>query len=288
MKNYSMLLDVTPAEFNVVKFVYEILEDKIKSFKLEETYYWDFKDDFEKTLEKEYHYTLGSGLSKMVLIPLNGDRVIKFPYQRYNGEVLTGAINNNSCSSWNYCAVEEFIGSEAEEDGMGFIFAKTKKCMEIDGYPIYCQPKCITLAQVKYALSNSDAYDSCFEITMSLHRQNENFYSSGEFKAMDKIICDFAEKNKQYFYSSLDSIGIDWYCAVKKFYNGSIERIFDLIKYFHDREITDLHPNNIGFTLSGQPVLIDYSGFNEHSDSYSYSDFSYNSSDYDYSSSEEY
>lgn len=278
MKNYSMLLDITPVEFNVIKFVYENLEDKIKSFRLEETFYWDFKHEFEEILTEEYHYILGSGLSKLVLIPLDGDRVIKFPYQRYEGNVLTGAINN-SCVSWNYCAAEEYISEEAEKDGMGFIFAKTKKCMEIDGYPIYYQPKCITLADIKYNYDNPCDYDSCSEIKKNLYYQNKDFHSSGEVVAVYKIICDFMEK---YNSSSLESMGVDWYCAVKKFYNDSI-RIFDLIKYFHDHEISDLHSNNVGFTLSGQPILIDYSGFNESSENYYSSDFSYNSYDSYYS-----
>ena len=111
---------------------------------------------------------------------------------------------------------------------------ETKKIGEINGYPIYVQEKCVSFC------NSSVKAPANREIIKSKNNlEDNNIYA----KVLSSIFC---------FYCYLDIInGEDTYESFGRFNN------------FAEEYLSDIHNGNIGFSVCGKPVILDYSGFHE-------------------------
>ena len=192
-------------------------------------YYLDeysFEEEVVNPFKEKYKESFGwdSGATKGVLIFKQFDFVIKIPYTSCDGDELIGAVVKNSDDCWNYCQAELERYERACQLGIQDAFAEIDELFDLpNGFPAYIQKFCDTFA---YA------------------------YPAGQ-----DYIEEVSTTNLKNSYSFLDELwentlytkkGKDFFCKVKEF-----------IKI---EDINDLRRANIGY-LKGQPVLIDYAGF---------------------------
>ena len=185
------------------------------------------------------HSYWDSGATKLVLTPPKEDFVIKIP--------LCGLPNNNFIRSyndeepeyyrfenaeepcgWNYCEVEVLKYALAKEAGLGHLFAETRLVGYVHDYPIYIQPK---------------AKIFC----------NERCSYSREKREKTIDTCD--DLNVYCFHASWLSDFLEWF---------SPETLQKLDDWLINNHVRDLHGGNLGYSLlTGQPIIVDYSDFND-------------------------
>ena len=184
------------------------------------------------------------GASKLVIIPLYKDYVIKIPfggaYNTYNDEitVFEGAgyylEQINISRDWDYCETEMLIYNHAKKYNLEKYFAETILIGKVDNdYPIYVQEKCITL--------------------------NE-YYETGQKEYSQEQKEKFSKKLSK---SNIDkyTLPIEWCIEFCKEY--SIQELKKLIDYLNKEVcVSDFHTGNLGRKIkSYKLVLIDYSDF---------------------------
>lgn len=214
-----------------------------------------FYNEISEELAKQCDY--GYGASKFVLIPNEGNFVFKIPfegstYESYcsgDGEVeelddyfetFSGAAVDG-VYSWDYCATEEYRYKVAEENGLGFAFAKTEffDYMGTTEHPVYVQEKCQVFSK-KYEYGSS-------------HNSKEEIKKTSDIIATVPSCCCGG-----HYYG----IGIndDWLTDFRLYYGEKmLIKFINFIKAKHWDD--DLRTDNIGYRLNGMPVLIDYSGY---------------------------
>lgn len=201
----------------------------------------------------DYFIEFMFGASKVVMICDEWDFVVKVPFncEKYFDDYTYEADQEASGDAWldpdGYITVNKFYGADsetgwdycdaevnkyynAEEAGVAQYFAETEfLCYTKGGYPVYIQEKCVTdLSTAKPASAKSK------EIAKS--RTYEN--TTGGIDSVTWVAC------------FIDTFG---------------EKEFDKLTKFteSDDDIKDdLHYRNVGYTMSGQPIIIDYAGFN--------------------------
>lgn len=196
-----------------------------------------YDDIYEAAMESNIPFEVASGASKYVIIPNDGDEVIKIPFngqmdESYNDEgkyedyiffpFECAGVENG----WDYCQREVVIADAAEEEELEQCFAITRRIGLVNGYPIYAQEK----AEVWSAAHDYDEYSEEKKSTTS-------------------------EKCKQLGVGCFNS------CWLSDFLDYFGEDIFQKFMKFIDKQnIGDLHSDNIGY-IGNRPVLIDYSGY---------------------------
>ena len=200
---------------------------------------------FDEPVELRY------GASKVVIMSREWDYVLKIPFNgaytfleaEYNEycdnhdsepkmkdyitfEKYCGA---DSEDGWDYCDAENNKYDKAEEAKVNQYFAKTEfLCFTNGGYPVYIQEKC------RYRISEDKSTDKSRNIASS--RQAE--YKDGGISS------------------------VLWIASFIDFYG---EAEFEKLRIFLDSDEDlngDLHDENVGYTMDGKPIILDYAGFN--------------------------
>lgn len=170
------------------------------------------------------------GATKLVIIMNDEDIVFKIPFNStwdYNEHEYVFFYGAPSISTWDYCEAEEERYNIAEENGFANYVAKTSMVYSTkNGVRIYTQPKCYEYSKKKRTSRKR------LEV----------------FKKWTKFNLPILES------SWLNSF-IDYYGAykLKKFLKFLIDEEWD----------DDLNGPNIGYTSTGEPILIDYSSYME-------------------------
>jgi hypothetical protein len=130
--------------------------------------------------------------------------------------------------SWDYCHAELKIFEEAVEDGFGDFFAAIEHYSDTRfGHPVYIQEKVRTFDE--FVWGNEDEEPSNASLA----------------KARDQW-----------------ALGINtvWLAFAYDYYGE--QKVNAFIEYAEDIQLSDLHDQNIGFSVAdGRPVILDYSGF---------------------------
>ena len=215
-----------------------------------EDYDWMFEWMEENILSQlQEFYTLYHGVSKIVMVPKNGDFVIKIPFNGsyspiYNDEDPDEIIDHiwheyigapEDCG-WDYCATELNVYEKAKELGIECFFAKTEYlCSTKNFYPIYIQEK----VKTKYNVNSKEVTPS----NDSLARYRQNY-----IKYHNYGIC----KDKNWMALCLDQYGEEKVTIFIDFINN----IMPFIN-------CDMHSENYGFRINKTPCLIDFSDWCE-------------------------
>ena len=186
----------------------------------------------DNTIINPHYYEYGA--TKLVLLPPHQDFVIKIPFCGYDDEFWDSQYypfeNAEEPDGWNYCEVEKLKYAKAKEAGIEFLFAETKLIGYVKDHPIYVQPKMKIFSEAKNysdysVIKNKRTKDKC-------HKSNINCFHV-------HWISDFLD----YF---------------------DIETLQKLDEWLENNNINDLHGGNLGYhPLTGQPIIIDYSDFND-------------------------
>jgi hypothetical protein len=190
-------------------------------------------DKLPEDFSYEYHF----GISKVCIIPMGADYVIKIPFEGQEmldnespyGETYYEdfyCANTTAHSSWDYCFTEVSYYNEAKKEHINKCFCKTRLLGLINYHPIYIQERAIT----------------------------------------------FREKNGDLDYKSEKSIKMKKYCEEHRFRCFDPEWLADVFEYYgaktfnklmnfiDEYDIMDLHTDNIGY-IGTRPVLLDFSDF---------------------------
>lgn len=198
---------------------------------------WDAVSKYDKDVSISY------GVSKLVIIPSFGDKVIKIPFRGkwYCGEHWDDDIEDyvdsedyfesfcgaNSAYGDDYCAAEEGYYLEAEDAMLAPLFAKTEYVKTINNVAFYVQEKIMGKNHSRIS------------------------YDSDSYKKASKMNSD-----SQAWVN--DTV---WLANVLEYYGEVITEY--LLKFLKEQEIRDLHSGNTGYRKNGEPVLIDYSSWND-------------------------
>ena len=183
-----------------------------------------------------------AGVSKLVIVPAEGDYVIKIPFDGqydydYNDKEeteervwypYTNASGDFLTSDWDYCEVEVAIYEKAVECTVEDFFVETMQIDEVLGRPIYIQKKAI-----------------------SIEEGGDN----------GKEASPEAKKNRCYCKPENEWIPPSWLEAAIDFYG--LENTVKLKNFIDDYYLKDFHSGNIGYTSEGKPVIIDYAGWRD-------------------------
>lgn len=199
---------------------------------------------FNRILEANHTIFFNRGASKIVLINYDWDSVLKIPfkykYNTSNGEYnkFKGAKNLFGVPDWDYCAKEVELYEKAKMHKLDKYFAEIELISYIDGYPIYKQIRC-SIAEERY----------CEEFELDKN-WIEKQYTKEE---LDNVI-DFCHKH---LFTMFDNI---WLADFVEWYG--FDELYKLLKFIEKEDIDDLHSENIGYGPDGEPIIIDYSGWN--------------------------
>ena len=193
-------------------------------------------DDFIDYLyENSEEYQTGEwrctyGATKLVIIMEKEDFVFKIPFNSEwdnEEEDYIFFYGAPATSTWDYCEAEEERYDFAEEYGFSKYLAKTNIVYSTkNGVRIYIQPKCSVYSNHKTTSKRSSKIFSKW-FKRSLPIDDEQWLNTF----------------------------IDYYGAykLKQFLNFLVNEDWD----------DDLASRNIGYTIEGKPVLIDYSSYME-------------------------
>lgn len=218
-------------------------------------------------------WTYDEGISKLVLIFNKLGFVIKIPYTgRYSEDYeepcdncskwsncdceyscarrqnWTEYSNNEYCdftgaeecpntylqkklnNEWDYCEAEKWLYEKAKEEDVEVCFAETRLLGYVDGYPIYTQP----IAAI---------YADCYTTTRKSHTAEEKISTQEACKKINGWCFN-----------------VEWLTDfIIYFGDDMFQKFMAFIKKYG---ISDLHNGNVGY-VSGVPVLVDYSGYND-------------------------
>lgn len=127
----------------------------------------------------------------------------------------------------DYCAIEESVYADAVAAGVEIFFAQTM-------------------------YGGKTAKFTPYYISERVY----NFYSSNVNKV--KFSEDSLNKAKK-----TNIIDTGWLAYAYEYYGEDLVK--QLIIFLTENEISDLHNDNLGFRKNGEPVILDYSDFNEYS-----------------------
>lgn len=194
-------------------------------------------------LPKDFYFKYEFGVSKLVIIPIDEDFVIKIPFiGEYDYDrcetVNFACANNDDKKCWDYCFTEVLYYHEAKKYKAAEILAKSRYIGTVQNYPIYIQQKVETYYSHFCNGNNNSNSDDVFE-PKEMDLKEKTFYSK----------C--SEKN-------IDVFNIKWMMDVFDYYG---EKKFDKIMKFVSL-LNDLHNNNIGY-IGTRPIILDYAGWND-------------------------
>lgn len=211
----------------------------------------NINEDIFNRLPQDFSYYWAEGATKLVIIPLNYNWVIKIPY---NGtaerRIINGTVRDyadyfdygsiDTRHFWDYCYTESCLYQKARTKKIAEIFAKEIYIGDINGYPIYAQQK-------------AEEYDAeiCSHSELEITKEESEYLKS----ILRNNDTDDASTG-----SSFTNSTYAWLVDVLIYYG----RIFlDKVLFFIEKNgISDLHSGNVGY-INNRPVIIDYSSFHE-------------------------
>ena len=169
------------------------------------------------------------GVSQYVII-LPDKTVIKIPFQGfYYGDPYEGEGEEDSFENFdnNYSEVAVNVYQDAIYKGISKMFSKIEKIgFFANGHPIYKQE-----------------------------------YAESLFSKEIKVKEDSLTRAKEIGDDRYLPFNTDWIALVIEKYGK--EEVDDLMDFIEDEQLGDFHQGNYGFTAAGDPVVFDYSDFNE-------------------------
>lgn len=198
-------------------------------------------EDLSYELSKEFSCEYANGATKSVLIFPDHPFVLKIPfngmyYDSYDiddewvgtdFQYFELADDINEGNEWDYCKNELLKYNHAVEDGFGEFFAYTDYLTSTARakHPIYIQERVIVYGDTVVTPSNNS--------------------------------MDLAKSDKYKKFSA----PVGWKAMVIDFY-GEI-RALEFFEYIKNNRYSDLHSSNVGFTMAGAPVLLDWAGWRD-------------------------
>jgi hypothetical protein len=206
-------------------------------------------------VENDVHYNselfnVETGASKIVLMPREiKDYVIKIPARGMSCHFEDEDGNESSgfeeyCSAptryeedcWNYCQAEVEIYEDAVANGVEDAFAETEFLFRTNaGVPVYVQER------VSFSSFHKQSSLSREEVSEKL----EEVYS----KSGDEVQQSCQMFNTEYAVEMLEYYGLS--------------KFVKLMNFVYNENLNDFHSGNIGFNVNLQPILFDYSGFQD-------------------------
>ena len=196
----------------------------------------------ELSLTDSELYECAIGASKFVLFPEElDDWIIKIPikgFLEYENQrnVFTKSSealpNETRYNSWDYCETEEKIYNAAKALGIEHMFAETRYIGTKDKYPIYISEKMYDIGDFK------------------------DNYKVKLLPEVEDLLC------KMYGYIPDDEwefIPSDVFQEMYKAYGK--QNVIKFVTFLAAEGIRDFHTFNFGWSLAGEPVIIDYAGF---------------------------
>lgn len=190
----------------------------------------DFVDYFYEASEeyREGKWHCEYGATKMVIIMDNEDIIFKIPFNStwdFDTKQFEFFYGAPCPSTWDYCEAEEDRYNFAEDNGFSKYLAKTSMVHKTkNGVRIYIQPKCKTDSHHKTTSKRT-------------YRTFSNWYKNtlpiDDIKWLNTFIDCYGAYKLKLFFNFLSNEGWD----------------------------DDLRHDNIGYTIEGKPVLIDYSSY---------------------------
>lgn len=205
-----------------------------------------------------YHRGLSchAGMTKFVVVDESSSKVVKVPlwggyYDVWDDETEEYTDDreyveyeyandrepaDDHSARWNYIENEIRKYEEIEEDGFAEFFPKVEFYkMSKNGLPIYLQDRVLPFKVDYEKVRNSKSYKIAEEISQTINKKRR-----------------YARVN-EYFISAC----VDFYGKEKT------QRFIEYITLDKPELGRDLHSNNIGFTIDGHPIILDWAGFRE-------------------------
>ena len=177
------------------------------------------------------------GATKAVAVVSGCSSVLKVPYSGkwdYDESVdcdyftrFEGADNSKD-HNWDHCLTEYEVYEAAKENGLDIFFPKTEIMGECKSGTIIKQERVL------------DFYEYC---SISEDRTIELVY-------LDAKYCDL-----------IDSQWIA--AAIERYGKAMVDKLIDFLEDNFPIVVEDLHNGNIGFRENGDPIILDFSGWNE-------------------------
>lgn len=229
-----------------------LLEDKLtKVFneivkKVPEKFGWDDdEDDEENTILisealKDAKIAGGAyrGATKAVAVVSGCSSVLKVPYSGkwdYDESVdhdyftrFRGADNSED-RDWDYCLTEYEVYEAAKENGLDIFFPKTEIMGECESGTVIKQERVL------------DFYEYC--------------------PVSEDETLNFVNSDSKY-YCFADSSWVA--AAIERYGKAMVDKLIDFLESEFPNVVEDLHNGNIGFRENGDPIILDFSGWNEY------------------------
>lgn len=199
------------------------------------------------------------GMTKCVIVFPEVSRVLKIPFSglyfkddcsNFHFHNFINATKDipHPDSEWDYCETESYLYEKAKEDGFSEFLAEEELYEWCNDMPIYTQ------AKAKVA-----------------------FVTNGYVGLSEDEIINIKEKIRDSETLTMSPFYGDW--LVKAVSKYGVPRIEDfVINFIRKYNIKDLHLGNIGYDINGNPVLIDWSSWNDGSRTMSISEYYYSGS----------
>ena len=218
----------------------------------------DFSEDevytFIENLDHETFeiFNFDTGATKLVILPIDKDYVIKLPFNYSSRESCTYGSSEDSSSGgayfythrvpftsasleqrevkWDYCALERDLYKQAAAAGWSDYFAEIDKVEEINIFPTYIQKKA------------------------------EYFKENYRNKKDTEMLQNFCFDKRVRFAAP------EWYTDVYYGLNKNMDKFDAFTTFLKERGIDeDLHEKNVGYDIkTGHPLIVDYGGFREY------------------------
>jgi hypothetical protein len=180
-------------------------------------------------------FEIRTGASKAVVVFKNYDYVLKIPFccNCFGEEVdyfECAEVDYDAAEPWDYCAAEEEVYNLAYDYHVEEFFAETSFFNNTKGdYPVYIQKKVAP------------------------------FYDSPKCSELSKDISCYWDTS-DYF----ENLPRGWKeCLIDKY---GINKTFEFLYFINEiypHVTSDLHRGNVGFDSCGNPVILDYSSYDE-------------------------
>lgn len=243
MENTILLLEdkLTKALDIVEKWLksYSNLYEFGKCEESDELEYFNPYDALDMLCDIDPQADFATGASKLVFILPSISKVIKIPfkgqfwyqegeYDEETEEYGEGEEVFDPFYTEDYCALEEEIWYDADNNYCGEFFAKTEFARNVKGLiNIYVAERVICYENAGASTASEDSKKKV--------REDIDFRSIGPHDWMAEVIDYYGEE------------------IARKFTDYIIGSNYDIIG--------DLHHGNVGYRLDGAPVILDYSGF---------------------------
>lgn len=187
----------------------------------------EFLMELTPAFKKIGYHEFAWGCTKFVAISNRNDNyIIKIPFEGYyEHNYKTDEDDYTEFSMGDYCAIEENIYAEIENEDFAVLFAETASL----GNGFYVQERA----------------ESCFNYCDETRSSSKDSLKKAEEWEKEYITGGFAT---------------EWVAIAIDFYG---EEVVEHFLTYARQNIHDIHTGNYGYRFDGSPVIFDYSGYSE-------------------------